>query len=210
MIFAEGEPAEEAFIIKSGSVKITRVSQNGEILLEIIKTGNVFGEMALLEAKPRSASAVAHEECDLMVVSQANFDHLIKTQPQLITKMTTLLAERIWTCYGRLTNTRINDPLSRMYDMLLIQLENKRVKMDVRGSYTFDFGPDELLKMIGFSNGEGDDALNKMLKSHFVRITQDNIIVHDVVEFSQHVSFIRRKLEKEKERKDQRGVNNEQ
>jgi CRP-like cAMP-binding protein len=200
MIFAEGEPAEEIFIIRKGSVKIARVSGNGEILLEIIKPGDAFGEMALLEAKPRSASAVAHERCELMVVNQTNFDQMIKTQPQLITRLITLLAERIWTCYRRLTNTQINDPVNRLYDMLLIQLEKKRINLDIAGPYSFDFGSKELLKMLGFSNGEGGETLKKMLKGHFVKIAQDKITVQDVFDFSKHVSFIRRKLEKDMEK----------
>jgi CRP-like cAMP-binding protein len=135
-----------------------------------------------------------------MVVNQANFDQMIKTQPQLITKLTTLLAERIWTCYRKLKNTQIIDPLNRLYDMLLIQLERKRINLDVKGPYTFDFGTQELLHMIGVSNGEGSETLKKMLKSHFVKIVEDRITVHDVFEFSKHVSFIRRKLEKDKEK----------
>jgi CRP-like cAMP-binding protein len=201
MIFAESEPAEEVFIIRRGSVKIARVSQNSEILLEILKPGDVFGEMALLEEKPRSANAVAHENCDLMVVNQANFDEMIKTQPQLITKLTIVLAERIWTCYRRLTNTLINDPLDRMYDMLLIQLEKKRINLNIKGPYTFDFGTNELFKMIRFSSDEGGDALKKIMKSHFVKIEKDSITIQDVPDFSKHVSFIRKKLEKDKERR---------
>jgi CRP-like cAMP-binding protein len=200
MIFAEGEPAEEIFVIMGGSVKITRVSGNGEILLEIIKTGDIFGEMALLEAKSRSASAVAHEKCDLMVVNQANFDQMIKTQPQLITKLITVLAERIWTCYRKLTNTQISDPLNRMYDMLLIQLENKWVNMNVKGPYTFEFGTKELLNMTGLPSSEGGDVLNKMIKSNFVKLEQNKLTVLDVFEFSKHVSFIRKKLEKDIEK----------
>jgi CRP-like cAMP-binding protein len=200
MIFAEGEPAEEIFIIRSGSVKISRVSKTGEILLAILKTGDVFGEMALLEEKPRGASAVAYEKCDLMVVNQANFDQMIKTQPQLITKLTTLLAERIWTSYRQLTNTLITDPQNRMYDMLLIQLEKKKINLDSRGSYTFDFGAKEMFNMIGLSYVEGGDALAKMLKSNHIKIVKDKIVVQDVFDFSKHVSFIRSKLEKEKEK----------
>jgi CRP-like cAMP-binding protein len=203
MIFAEGEPAEEVFIVRGGSVKISRVSGNSEIILEILKAGDVFGEMALLEEKPRSANAVAHEECELMVINQTNFDQMILTQPQLGTKLTIVLAERIWTCYRKLVNTLIDEPLDRMYDMMLIQLENKRVNLDIKDSYTFDYGPDELFKMIGFSSNEGNDALKKVLKSHFVRIEKDNIIVHDVPDFSKHVSFIRKKLERDKERRNE-------
>jgi CRP-like cAMP-binding protein len=200
MIFSEGEPAGEIFIIRSGLVKITRVSKNGEILLAILKVGDIFGEMALLESKPRGASALAYEKCELMVVNRANFDEMIKTQPQLITKLTTMLAERIWISYRQLANAQINDPLRRMNDMLLIQLEKKKINLDLKSSYTFDFGTKELLNMIGLPSGDGGDALKKMLKINLVKIVQDKLVVQDVFEFSKHVWFYRKKLEVDKER----------
>jgi hypothetical protein len=52
--------------------------------------------------------------------------------------------------------------------------------------------------MVGFSSE--DDTLKKMLKSHFVKIEKDSITVQDVFEFAKHVSFIRKKLEKDKEK----------
>jgi CRP-like cAMP-binding protein len=206
MIFAEGEPGGEIFIIRGGSVKITRVSKSGEILLAILKPGDIFGEMALLEDKPRGASAVAYEKCDLMVVNQANFDIMIKTQSQLISKLTTLLAERIWASYRQLANTLITDPMNRMYDMLLIQLEKKRVNLDVKGPHTFEFGTKELINMVGLPFGDGTDAMNKMLRSNYVKMIEKKIAVRDVFEFSKYVYFIRKKMEADKQRFDQKAV----
>jgi hypothetical protein len=85
--------------------------------------------------------------------------------------------------------------------MLLIQLEKKRINLNVKGPYTFDFGTNDLFKMIRFSPDEGGDALKKIMKSHFVKIEKDSITVQDVPDFSKHVSFIRKKLEKDKERR---------
>jgi hypothetical protein len=54
--------------------------------------------------------------------------------------------------------------------------------------------------MIGLPSGDGGEALGKMIKSNFVKIVQDKMVVQDVFEFSKHVSFIRKKLEADKER----------
>jgi hypothetical protein len=84
--------------------------------------------------------------------------------------------------------------------MLLIQLENLRVNLNLKGPYTFEFGTKELLNMIGLPPNEGNEPLNKMMKSTFVKLEQNKLTVQDVVEFSKHVSFIRKKLERDKEK----------
>lgn len=107
MIFSENEPGTELFILQKGIVKITKIVEGNEVLLAMLKSGDIFGEMALLENKPRSASAIANEDCVLMAVNKTNFERMVQTQPQLITKLTTVLAERLWTIYKQLANTLI-------------------------------------------------------------------------------------------------------
>ncbi|MDR1576333.1 MAG: cyclic nucleotide-binding domain-containing protein [Treponema sp.] len=192
MIFAEGEPGEELFIIKKGSVKITKVVGNNEVLLAVLKTGDVFGEMALLETEPRAASAVAYSECRLTVLNRANFEQTITVQPQLIAYITALQAERIWFIYKQLANTRLSDPLARMYDILLIQLERRRIKVNTRHSFTFDFGPVELTDMIGVSQPEGERLIGKLLKNRHIQIFHDRICVLDVSEIARQTAYLRK------------------
>ena len=172
MIFSEGEPGEELFIIQRGSVKIAKIVDNNEVLLAVLKTGDIFGEMALLESKPRAACAVAYEECQLMAVNRANFERMVSTQPQIVARLTTLLAERIWFIYKQLANTLINDPVGRMYDALLMQLEKSRVEIN-NFTYTFDFGPRELVNMVGLPPAEGPMALRKLQENKTIQIIKD-------------------------------------
>jgi CRP-like cAMP-binding protein len=201
MIFAEGEPGEEFFIIKSGSVKITKITNNSEILLAVLKAGDIFGEMALLESKPRTACAIAYEDCGLMVVNRKNFDQMIKTQPQLIARLTTMLAERIWLSYKQLVNTRITDPLGRMFDTLLMQIEKKRIDSTARIPFVFDFGSTELINMVGFSQNDGTIAIQKLLQNKYVEIVHEKLCVTDVSEFFRQASYYRKKLEMENSRR---------
>jgi len=105
MIFSEGQPGEELYIIQRGSVKIVKIVDNNEVLLAVLKQGDIFGEMALLESKPRSASAIAYEDCTVLAVNRENFERMVGSQPQIITRLTQLLAERIWFIYKQLANT---------------------------------------------------------------------------------------------------------
>jgi CRP-like cAMP-binding protein len=189
MLFSEGEPGDELYIIQRGSVKITKIVDNSEVLLAVLKAGDIFGEMALLEAKPRAASAVAYEDCMVLVVNRVNFERIITTQPQIIARLTTLLSERIWFIYKQLANTLITDPLGRMYDALLIQLEKNGVSTTTPASYTFDFGPKELTNMVGIPQKDASPILRKMLGNEMVQVVNDKIHVVDVVEIARQTEY---------------------
>ena len=205
MVFAEGEPGNELFIIQKGSVTIAKIVDNNEVLLAVLKAGDIFGEMALLEAKPRVASAVAYEDCQLMAINRANFEQMIRTQPQLIAKLTSLLADRIWFIYKQLANTLINDPLGRMYDALLIQLEKNRIPLTVDAPYTFDIGPRELINMIGIDPKEGNLLIRKMLENKKIVVSANNkIYTMTVIEIVKQVEFHRKMQKIEDLRKEAR------
>jgi len=204
MLFAEGEPGEELFIIQRGSVTIAKIVDNNEVLLAVLKAGDIFGEMALLEAKPRVANAVAYEECQVMAVNRANFEHMIRTQPQLIAKLTTLLAERIWFIYKQLANTLISDPLGRMYDALRIQLEKIRVPLDTNGPHTFDFGPKELANMVGFSQKDANLLLRRMLENKKIMIEGGKIHAAQVQEIVKQTEYYHKMQKIENARKEAR------
>jgi CRP-like cAMP-binding protein len=201
MLFSEGEPGDELYIIRQGSVKIAKIVDNSEVLLAVLKAGDIFGEMALLEAKPRAASAVAYEDCMVLAVNRVNFERMIVTQPQIIARLTTLLSERIWFIYKQLANTLIDDPLGRMYDALLIQLEKDRVMLNVPTSYTFDFGPKELVNMVGIPQQDTAFVLRKMMENKMVQVIQDKIHVEDVVEITKQTEFYRKMQKIAKARK---------
>jgi CRP-like cAMP-binding protein len=200
MIFSEGEPGEELFIIQKGSVKIVKIADNSEVLLAVLKAGDIFGEMALLESKPRAACAVAYDDCQLLAVNRANFTNMVGTQSQLVARLTTLLAERIWFIYKQLAKTQVKDPLGRMYDALLIQLEKDRVDPKVAQSYIFDFGPKELLNMVGLPNVEGAPIVKKLLDNNKIQVIKDKIYTLDVWEISKQTEYFRKMQRIEKSR----------
>jgi CRP-like cAMP-binding protein len=195
MIFSENEPGSELYIIQRGVVKITKIVEDNEVLLAMLKQGDIFGEMALLENKPRSASAIANEDCSLMAVNKANFERMVQTQPQLITKLTTLLADRLWVMYKQLANTLIQDPLGKLYDALLLQLERNRVPIAAGSKYVFQFGPKELLSMVGLSTDKGNPIIRKMLENKKVALAENKISTTDVEEIQKQSEYYK-KMEK--------------
>jgi CRP-like cAMP-binding protein len=189
MIFCEGEPGDELYIIQRGSVKITKIVDNNEVLLAVLKTGDIFGEMALLESKPRVASAAAYEDCVVLAVNRANFERMVGNQPQIIARLTQLLADRIWFIYKQLANTLLADPLGRMYDALQIQLEKNRVDIHSKAPYTFNFGPKELLNMVGIPQKEGVLVVRKLLENQKIRVLNEKMNAIDISEISRQTDY---------------------
>jgi len=202
MIFSEAMPGSELYIIQKGSVKITKIVDNNEVLLAVLKPGDIFGEMAILEDKERSASAVAFEDAYLLAVNKANFERMVQTQPQIVTRLTTLLAERIWFIYKQLANTLISDPLGRMYDALLLQLEKNRVPLKSGAAYSFDIGPKELIGLIGLSSGEGNIVVHKLLENSKIRLENNRFTVTDMSELVNQTEYYRKMEKIERARKE--------
>ncbi|MDR0710258.1 MAG: cyclic nucleotide-binding domain-containing protein [Spirochaetaceae bacterium] len=195
MIFSEGENGQELYIIQKGAVKIVKIVQNQEVLLAVLHTGDIFGEMALLESKPRAACAIAFEDTTLMTVSRQNFEDMVVSRPQLVARLTALLADRIWFSYKQLANARIADPLGRLYDQLLIQLEKNEVPLGNHASYVFDFGPKELVNMVGISRQDGISLVKKMTTNGRILIAGERIHVSDITEIVKQAEFYH-KMEK--------------
>ncbi|MFP4489999.1 MAG: cyclic nucleotide-binding domain-containing protein [Spirochaetaceae bacterium] len=191
MIFSEAQPGKELYIIQKGSVKITKIMNDNEVLLALLKQGDIFGEMALLEDKPRSASAVAHEDAVLLAVNKANFKRMVSSEPQIITRLTQLLSERIWFIYKQLANTQISDPLGKLYDALLIQLEKQRIPITM-SSYTFDFGTQELINMVGLPKAEGTMAVRKLMENSRFRVVENKIHVTQMDEIDKQAKYYRK------------------
>jgi len=90
-IFREGEPAKELYVIKSGQVDI----QFGNRLLDTLEANDIFGEMALIDSAPRSATAVARTEVALVPISKKDFLLLVGRAPSFALEIMGMLTRRL-------------------------------------------------------------------------------------------------------------------
>jgi len=180
LVFAEGEIGNCLYIIQKGSVKITKIIDNQEVVLEVLGKNDIFGEMALLEDMPRSATAEVCDDCALLAVNQANFTKLINVQSDLVVRMTTFLSERIWLRYKQLANTMIKNQVVRIYDALLTQLERNRVDLTMSGPYTCNFGFKELAGMAGISERDSKDLYERISTTKKIAQVDDKLYIADV------------------------------
>jgi CRP/FNR family cyclic AMP-dependent transcriptional regulator len=91
VIFREGEDAQELFVIRSGRVRI----QIGNRTITELSTNDIFGEMALIDNEPRSATAVAITDLELVAVSEKQFLFLVSQTPHFALKVMRVLARRL-------------------------------------------------------------------------------------------------------------------
>ena len=91
VIFKEGDAAEQLFVIKSGEVTI----QSGNRTLAELSTNHIFGEMALIDDAPRSATAVARTDVELVPISEKQFLFLVSQTPFFALKVMRVLARRL-------------------------------------------------------------------------------------------------------------------
>ncbi len=91
VIFKQGDAAHELFVVRSGEVEI----RLGNRLLETLPEYSIFGEMALIDAAPRSATAVAKTDVKLVAVSEKQFLFLISNTPHFALNVIRVMARRL-------------------------------------------------------------------------------------------------------------------
>ena len=96
MIILEEEMGDVVFIVMSGTVKITRVNDEGkEVILAMLGSGEVFGEMAILDGESRSANALSQENCEVVTINREDFLNLLKTNNKVSLNLMTEFAIRL-------------------------------------------------------------------------------------------------------------------
>ncbi len=97
IIFREGDASNNTYIIKSGQVEISKGTGNQKIALAVLKEGDVFGEMGLIEEKPRSATATALEDVRMSVIDHDTFNDLFLKNPASLIPFFKAVFERLRT-----------------------------------------------------------------------------------------------------------------
>ena len=93
VIFREGDAAEEFFVVKTGSVEI----RLGNRLLDTLPERSIFGEMAIIDKSPRSATAVAATDVTLVPVGEKQFLFMVSRTPYFALNVMRVLAQRLRT-----------------------------------------------------------------------------------------------------------------
>ena len=96
MIILEEEYGDLVFVVQSGTIKITRVNDEGkEVILALLGPGEIFGELAILDGEARSANALAQENCKLLAINKEDFLEILKNNFSVSFNLMCELAKRL-------------------------------------------------------------------------------------------------------------------
>lgn len=111
VIFKEGDAGDRCYIVICGTVRISKFIPNvGEEALAVLKTGDYFGEMALIDNFPRSAHAIANEDADVFAINKSDLDKVLIEDKELGYKL-------LWT-FTRTLSKRLRETNEKMASFL--------------------------------------------------------------------------------------------
>ena len=160
-VFQEGEPGDHLLVVMHGRVKVSLASQEGkEAILSILEPGDVFGEMALLDGEPRSATVTTMEKCSFLVLLRRDFLPFLERNPQVAFKLLAALSRRL-----RATNDKVGSlsflNLPARLARILINLGQQYGKLTGEGiAIAIKLSQEELGNLVGVSR----ESVNRQIR----------------------------------------------
>jgi len=114
VLFREGDPGGEMYVIQRGSVSISARVGAVEKVLTTLGQGEFFGEMSILNRAPRSATAACVEDCQLLVVDARTFEAMVRASSEIAVRMIQKLAGRLAEADRQIENLLLRDARSRV------------------------------------------------------------------------------------------------
>jgi CRP/FNR family cyclic AMP-dependent transcriptional regulator len=174
-IFMKGDPGTCLFAVCSGTVQVMIPSAEGKnAAVNLIKEGEIFGEIALLDGKPRTADAVAFTDCDLMVIERREFLPLLREQPDVAVKLIEILCARMRRTTGQVEELMFQDLEGRLAKALV------RLAESAGPPYRIAITQRELSEIAGVSREETNKQLRVWTKKELVRLERGGITIQQL------------------------------
>lgn len=161
-IFRKGSPGLGLLAVLKGKVRISSLGPDGDqVVLNIINEGEVFGEIALLDNKERTADATAITECDLLAIDRRDFVPFVRANPEVALRLISVLCERLRNTTEQVEDMIFLDASSRVSKKLL-QLAGALETTPVKGQQlVISISQRELGYMVGLTR----ESINKHLST---------------------------------------------
>jgi CRP-like cAMP-binding protein len=182
VIFHVDDPGDSLFVVVNGSVKITLSADDGTepAILTTIGRGGFFGELALLDGAPRSATAVAMDVVEALVLRRDAFERLVDTEPGLRRALLAALAAEIRRLTAQVEDLHFLDLPGRLARHLLRAMDGRQDRPDagqVRLPWPYTQG--ELAGMIGGSRQSVNRLLADFVAQGLLRFEGDDLVIPD-------------------------------
>jgi CRP/FNR family transcriptional regulator, cyclic AMP receptor protein len=182
VIFHQGDPGDSLFILESGRVKVVVLSSEGDedAIIATLSPGMFFGELALLDGAARSASAIAVEPSETLVLDRDSFDRLMDTEPRFRRAILAALAIELRRLTGHVEELQFLDLLGRLAMRIVRMAEESApgTRRDVRLSWPFN--QSELAGMIGGARQSINRLLQGLIEEGLIRFDGDVLVIPDL------------------------------
>ena len=198
VIFHEDDPGKSMFIIRSGIVEILVKSGNKKVVIATLSDGAVFGEMALIDGRPRSAAVIAKTRTQCVEISQMMFQQKLDELPSWMQSFYQILVERLRDSAKKFGSAVTGDTGRQIIVLLdLLYQQNKAKVSD--NSLIWKKAVEVIATILNIPFTHVDKVLNKLTITSMARseISYDGrkLIIDDVPEFEGFAAFCRQKTQ---------------
>ncbi|MBN1291024.1 MAG: Crp/Fnr family transcriptional regulator [Candidatus Latescibacteria bacterium] len=190
IILLEDEDGDTLFIILQGKVKVTTFSESGkEVIFSILNEGDFFGEMSLLDGKPRSATVVSMDNAKIQMIRRVEFYRLLEDHPRIALRLLEELASRLRKADERIESLAILDVTGRIAGILL-QLADERGVRDtnevlIKSRPTHQ----ELANMVGTTRETVTRVLKQLEDKDYIMMNGKDVTIFNVEQFKHDLYF---------------------
>lgn len=190
VIFQEGDPGNTMFVLRAGRVRIVKQVRGGEKTFAVLGPGEFFGEMAILNGKPRSATAVAMEPVTLVEIDAVRFESMITTQAEIAVRIIQKLARRLENADALIAILIKRDPKTRVILGLLREAELRGFPGAEEDSVIVQRDLTDLSEELGVKRSEVDELVGRLIRVGLVRPVEDGIEIVSLVRLNEFLSFL--------------------
>jgi len=175
VIVNEGDASDSLYLILSGQVKVFLSDANGkEIIINVLKEGDYFGELAIIEESNRSASIMTTEKATFAILSKTSFNEILSQHPEMAFRLLKYLARRV----RELTNNIKGLALLDVYGRIVQVLHSLAVKHQGQLQVTTRLTHQEIANRVGASREMVSKILKELSLGGYIEYEGKNIIIH--------------------------------
>ena len=182
IIISEYEPGDSFYFIQSGSVQLVKCVNGTKKNLDILKAGEFFGEMAILDNSPRSATCMAIGNVKCLEFNKENFELLITGNPQMALLLLKLFCKRIYDQKRRFRILCIKDTQARIADVfyMLAEMNSQKKELDKQQRITATFS--DISHWAGLSPEITRDEINRLVEQRKLEAYDGYFIVNNILD----------------------------
>lgn len=190
VLFREGESGDEMYVIQAGHLRITKRVANGERVLATLGPGEFLGEMAILNAKPRTATATVTDEgpARLLVIDARRFEHMVANNREITVRLIKKLAARLDSADALIEILMHKDPKARVMRALLRHAEafGQPSERGVHIGVTLE----DLAAQVNVELEVAKEVLGRLRRVRVISIEESGIVVHDLDRLFDFLDFL--------------------